>query len=305
MKSEIYQSRTGSQINLYSLIPNNEARAVVHISHGMVEHASRYSRFAIELCKSGYAVYTHDMRGHGHTVARDAPQGVFAKSNGFQLILEDQNEIIKLAKERHPNKPIICFGHSLGSIINLNYALKYPEQVSALACWNSGVETGILPRASRIILAIESIFRKPHLPSLFAWKLSFGAWNAKFKPNRTAFDWLSQDENEVDLYVDDPLCGFEASISMWRDILDGVFYAGNKKNLIRLTNSLPVHILGGAEDPCTNNGRDMAKLSARLEKQGMKDVTSKILEGTRHETLNEIHRNQTTAQFLEWLNERF
>ena len=277
----------------------------MHISHGRVEHASLYSRFAIELCKSGYAVYTHDIRGHGHTVARDAPQGVFAKSNGFQLILEDQNEIIKLAQDRHPNKPIICFGHSLGSIINLNYALKYPEKVSALACWNSGVETGILPRASRIILAIESIIRKPHLPSLFAWKLSFGAWNDKFKPNRNAFDWLSQDENEVDLYVDDPLCGFEASISMWRDILDGVFYAGNKKNLIRLTNSLPGHILGGAKDPCTNNGRDMAKLSARLENQGMRDVTSIIVEGTRHETLNEINRDQTTAQYLEWINKRF
>jgi alpha-beta hydrolase superfamily lysophospholipase len=305
MKSEIYQSRTGSQINLYSLIPTNEVRAIVHISHGMVEHAQRYSRFAIELCKSGYAVYTHDIRGHGHTLAHDAPRGVFAKSNGFQLILEDQNEIIKLAQDRHPNKPVIYFGHSLGSIINLNFALKYSEQVSALACWNSGIETGILPKASRIILSIESIFRKPHLPSLFAWKLSFGAWNAKFKPNRTEFDWLSHDENEVDLYVDDPLCGYEASISMWRDILDGVFYVGNKKNLIRLSNSLPVHIIGGAEDPCTNNGRDMIKLAVKLKNQGITDVTCNILEGTRHETLNEINRNQTTIQFIEWLNERF
>ena len=305
MKSEIYQSQTGSKINLYSLIPNNEVKAIIHISHGMVEHALRYKRFANELCKSGYAVYTHDLRGHGQTLAHDAPQGVFAKSNGFELILEDQNEIVKLAKKRHPNKPVICFGHSLGSIVNLNFALKYPEQVNALACWNSGIETGILPRASRVILSLESIFRKPHLPSLFAWKLSFGAWNAKFKPNRTEFDWLSQDEKEVDLYVDDPLCGFEASISMWRDILEGVFYAGHKNNLIRLSNNLPVHIIGGAEDPCTNNGRDMIKLATKLEKQGMKDVTSTILEGTRHETLNEINRDQTTTEFIEWLNERF
>ena len=37
----------------------------------------------------------------------------------------------------------------------------------------------------------------------------------------------------------------------------------------------------------------------------MNDVTSAILEGTRHETLNEINRDQTTAQFIDWLNERF
>ena len=81
MKNEIYQSQTGSQINLYSLIPNNEVKAIIHISHGMVEHALRYKRFANELSKSGYAVYTHDMRGHGQTQALDASQGVFAKSN--------------------------------------------------------------------------------------------------------------------------------------------------------------------------------------------------------------------------------
>ena len=73
------------------------------------------------------------MRGHGKTVASDAPQGVFAKSDGFNMVLKDQNEIINLIKDRLPNKPIICFGHSLGSIINLNYALKYPNQVECIS----------------------------------------------------------------------------------------------------------------------------------------------------------------------------
>ena len=143
----------------------------------------------------------------------------------------------------------------------MNFALRYPETVNGLACWNSGIETGILPRASRIILSLESFFRNTHLPSLIAWKLSFDAWNSKFKPNRTNFDWLSQDENEVNLYVNDSLCGFEASISMWRDIIEGVFFAGNNKNLIKLEEKLPVHIVGGSSDPCTNNGKDMEKLS--------------------------------------------
>ena len=271
----------------------------------MVEHALRYSRFASELCQSGFAVYSHDIRGHGHTEAEDAPQGVFAKTNGFNVILKDQNDVIKLAKERHPNKPIICFGHSLGSIINLNFALRYPKMVNALACWNSGIETGILPRASRIILSIESVFRDPNLPSLIAWKLSFGAWNSKFKPNRTDFDWLSQDDKEVDLYVNDSLCGFEASISMWRDILEGVFFAGNQKNLIKLDKNLPVHIVGGGIDPCTNNGKDMEKLALKLKNNGLSDVTCNILDNTRHESLNEVNRDHTTKEFMNWLDSRF
>ena len=305
MNRETYISSSEAQLNLYSLFPAIEIKGVVHIAHGMVEHALRYSRFANELCKSGYAVYTHDLRGHGHTLAKDASRGVFAKSNGFKLILQDQSDVIKLAKERHPNKPIICFGHSLGSIINLNFALRYPHHVDALACWNSGIETGIFPKASRLILGLESIFRNSNNPSLFAWKLSFGAWNSKFKPNRTDFDWLSQDENEVDLYVKDSLCGFEASISMWRDILEGVFFAGNNKNLIKLDKNIPVHIIGGDLDPCTNSGKDMEKLALKLKNNGLSDVTCNILDATRHESLNEINREETTKEFIDWLQVRF
>jgi len=305
MQTEIYQSRTGSKIYLHSLLPSGEARAVVHISHGMAEHSLRYSRFALELTSAGFAVFAHDMRGHGRTIADDAPQGVFAKSDGLNTVIEDQNEIVNLIKERLPNKPIICFGHSLGSIINLNFALKYPNQVNALACWNSGIETGLLPKASRIILAIESFFRNQNLPSLIAWKLSFEAWNSKFKPNRTKSDWLSRDENEVNLYVNDPYCGFEVSISMWRDVLEGIFYAGNQKNLRKLPKKLPVHLIGGAEDPCTANGSDMKKLAIKLQNSGLSDVTCSILKRTRHESLNEVNRDQTTEQFIKWLKERF
>jgi len=305
MERETYKSSSGAKINLYSLLPIGEVRAVIHITHGMAEHALRYSRFASKLANASYAVFAHDYRGHGFTKADGAPQGVFSESNGFSLVLEDQNEVINLIKQRLPDKPIICLGHSLGSIINLNFALKYPHQTNALACWNSGIETGLLPQVSRKILALEALIRDSNSPSLIAWKLSFGAWNAKFKPNRTEFDWLSQDEKEVDLYVEDPLCGFDVSISMWRDILDGVFYAGNKKNLKSLSKELPVHIIGGAQDPCTNNGRDMEKLAVKLRNNGLSDVTCKILERTRHESLNEINRDQTTVLFISWLQERF
>jgi alpha-beta hydrolase superfamily lysophospholipase len=305
MNSETLISSTGAKLNVYSLVPQKEVKAIIHIAHGMVEHALRYSRFSRELCQSGYAVYSHDIRGHGYTEVEDAPQGVFADSNGFHAILKDQNDVITIAKERHPNKPIICFGHSLGSIINLNFALRYPKMVNALACWNSVIEKGILTQASRIILSIESFFRDSNLPSLIAWKLSFGAWNSKFKPNRTDFDWLSQDDKEVDLYVNDSLCGFEASISMWRDILEGVFFAGNQKNLIKLDKNIPVHILGGRIDPCTNNGKDMEKLALKLKNNGLSDVTCNILDNTRHESLNEVNRDQTTKEFMNWLDSRF
>ena len=64
MQTEIYQSPTGSKINLHSLLPLGEVRAVVHITHGMAEHSSRYSRFALELTAAGFAVFAHDLSYH-------------------------------------------------------------------------------------------------------------------------------------------------------------------------------------------------------------------------------------------------
>ena len=49
MQRESYESPTGSQINFYSLLPANDIRGVVHVTHGMAEHSIRYSRFALEL----------------------------------------------------------------------------------------------------------------------------------------------------------------------------------------------------------------------------------------------------------------
>ena len=109
----------------------------------------------------------------------------------------------------------------------------------------------------------------------------------------------------MDLYVNDSLCGFEASISMWRDILEGVFFAGNQKNLIKLDKNLPVHIVGGGIDPCTNNEKDMEKLALKLKNNGLSDVTCNILDNTRHESLNEVNRDHTTKEFMNWLDSRF
>ena len=81
MNSETLISSTGAKLNVYSLVPQKEVKAIIHIAHGMVEHALRYSRFAKELCQLGYAVYSHDIRGHGHTEAEDAPQGVLDRKS--------------------------------------------------------------------------------------------------------------------------------------------------------------------------------------------------------------------------------
>ena len=42
-------------------------KGIVHIIHGMGEHALRYNEFAAYLNGLGFTVYAMDQRGHGKT----------------------------------------------------------------------------------------------------------------------------------------------------------------------------------------------------------------------------------------------
>jgi len=156
----------------------------------------------------------------------------------------------------------------------------------------------------QIILGTEAILRGRQTPSRIATALTFDAWNKTFKPNRTGFDWLSRDEAEVDAYIADPLCGFDASISLWLDVTAAIYFGADDRNLARLPKSLPVHLLGGGDDPCSAKGRAMERLARRMQKARLTDVTCLVLPNTRHESLNEINRDQTTEDFLNWLETR-
>ena len=298
-------SPSGAHIHLFSRMPERGVKAAVHVNHGMAEHAARYARFAHALTKRGYAFFAHDHRGHGKTTAPDAPKGVFGKTRGFEKVIEDVHAVNSHIRARDHDVPVVCFGHSMGSAIALNYALRHPERVDGLACWNLGAENGLLARIGRLVLRAEAKYRGTDVASAVAPKLTFDAWNRVFKPNRTEFDWLSRDEQEVDLYVNDPDCGFPVSTGLWLDVLDAVAYASQRQRLSVLAKGLPIHILGGEQDPCSNRGRDMEKLAKRFHEAGFRDVTGQIMPESRHETLNEVNREDATMSFVNWLEARY
>ncbi len=296
------ESPSGATLQLYSALTGERPRAVVQINHGMGEHAGRYQRFADFLNAHGYGVYAHDHRGHGETSSLDSHPGHFAARNGWDKVIEDVAAVNSHIKEQNPDVPIVCFGHSMGSIIAFNYALRHPGTYQALCCWNAGFTTGALAAIGRMILKVERLFKGSDVPSRITRKLTFDAWNAAFKPNRTEFDWLSRDDEEVNKYVNDPHCGIPISIGLWLDVLSGIYFNADDGNLKALAKDLPVHLQGGAADPCSEHGKAVEVIALRLKKAGLTDVTLTILENTRHESLNEINRDKTMSDFADWLD---
>lgn len=301
---DTHSPSAGVSLNYFHNVPKGKLKGVVHINHGLAEHAQRYETFAHDLAKAGYASYVHDHRGHGATVAPGASIGSFG-DDGWNGVIADVYAMNQLAKINHPDVPTIVFGHSMGGILTLSYLMTHPESVSAAALWNFGVEAGVLGFVLKSILKVQRMFLGSDVPSGLVKAQTFEAWNKKFAPNRTEFDWLSRDEAQVDKYVADPLCGFDSSIALWLELVGGIYFGADNNNLAKLPNTLPIHLQGGEKDPCSEYGTAVAKVYQRMQSAGMTDVTFNLLADTRHESLNEINRDETVADFIAWLDKRF
>lgn len=295
-----FPSPTGA--TLYVLFRSAEAppRGVVQINHGLAEHAARYGRFAEFLAARGWHVYAQDHRGHGHTTASDAPLGRFAEHGGAEAVIADVAAVHDLIADRHPGLPVIVFGHSMGGLIALNFVARHRHRIAAAAIWNANFSAGLGGRLAQALLAWERMRLGADVPSRLLPRLTFRAWQAKTPHARTPFDWLSRDAAEVEAYIADPLCGWDASVSMWRDVFALIFAGMDDRTLAGIRRSLPLQLIGGADDPATEGGRSVADLAHRLRQLGFSNLASTIYPETRHESLNELNREVIMEDFAAW-----
>jgi alpha-beta hydrolase superfamily lysophospholipase len=295
-----YPSPTGAKLNLYTRRAEGKARGVIQVNHGIAEHAARYARFADALAAQGFHTYAHDHRGHGYTEAPDAPPRIFGRPDGGAKVIADIDAVHDLIAEENPGLPVIVFGHSMGGLVALNYVLQHSRRVQAAAAWNANFSAGLLGYAAKAILAFERFRLGSDVPSRILPKLTFQDWAGKVPDRRTDFDWLSHDAAEVDAYVADPLCGWDPTVSMWRDVFGFVFRGADDRNFSGVRKELPFNLVGGTEDPSTFGGKAVSDLASRMHRMGFSHVVSIIYPETRHESLNELNRNVINENFAVW-----
>lgn len=293
-------SPTGATLNLHIALPAGPPRGAVQINHGLAEHAGRYARFARFLAARGFAVYAHDHRGHGLTVAPGAPQGSFGPEPAARNVVADVAAVHDLIGTEHPGAPVIVFGHSMGALITLNFVLEHHRRVAGAAAWNGNFSAGLTGRLAQAVLAWERFRLGSDVPSRILPALTFRDWARKVTDGRTAFDWLTRDQREVDAYVADPLCGFDASVGMWKAVFDLIFAGTDDRSFAGIPRGLPFNVAGGAKDPATEFGKATERLAGRLRAMGFSDVVSKVHADTRHETLNELDRDAVMDEFALW-----
>ena len=306
MKSDTFTFKTsdGIQIFTYRWMPDEASavKGVVQIAHGMAEHAARYERFADALTKAGYAVYANDHRGHGKTAGSQDNLGYFADENGWEKVVKDMHTLTGIIKKENPNKPFFLFGHSMGSFLSRHYSMLYASELTGLILSGTGGDPGAIGKIGLFVAKMDAMFHGRKAKSEIMTKLSFGAFNNAFKPNRTDFDWLSRDNAEVDKYINDPLCGTVFTAGFFCDMLGGLDFINNKENIGKIPKNLPIYLFSGAKDPVGGNTKGVNQVYNSLKNAGIGDLTLKFYENGRHESLNEINRDEVSRDVIAWLD---
>ncbi len=295
----------GKTIQVRHWLPSGEPKAAIVIAHGMAEHGGRYERFAEVLVAKGFEVYTPDHRGHGKTAATAGELGLWEKE-GFRRVIDDLHEIVLLAFAAKPGNPLFLFGHSLGSLLSQGYISLYGEGLAGVALsGTAGPMPAALIGGGGAIAAMGCLFKGPGALAPLADKMSFGAFNDAFKPNRTPFDWLSRDNAEVDKYIADPFCGFVCRYGYFRALIAGLKAFQSPEAVALIPKGLPVFMASGAMDPVGGASGSVTALAATYRALGISDVEDRLYEGARHEILNETNRDDVAIDFLAWFEKQY
>jgi alpha-beta hydrolase superfamily lysophospholipase len=293
----------GARLYVYRWLPDvGLGRAVVHIAHGLAEHAGRYERLAETLTDNGYVVIANDHRGHGRTAGTPEQAGHFADSDGWRRVLSDIEQLRARTQQDYPQLLGVLFGHSMGSLIAQHLLYRAPRLFDAVVMSGANGLVSPLVHTGKLIARFERWRLGKSGKSELINGLTFDAFNKAFAPNRTAFDWLSRDEAEVDKYIADPWCGFLCSTQLWIDMLGAITEAARKDNRARIPHDIPIYLFSGSRDPVNAEGRGTTALAESYRASGMKSVSYRVFPQARHETLNEINRAEVTEYLLDWLN---
>jgi alpha-beta hydrolase superfamily lysophospholipase len=278
----------------------------------MAEHSLRYERFARRLNAEGIEVWTMDLRGHGHTADLQVNDpgvggllGHCADHDGVSLVTGDIDTLNHLIMENRPGVPLFLMGHSWGSFLTQNYIESYGgiKGIKLAGCVLSGTRgpDGLKVRAGVPVMVFLSCMAGVRRYSSLSWAIADGPFNKPFRPNRTPYDWISRDNEEVDKFIADPLCGFPCSSGFYRDLLSLLDRIHKPEQMGQIDRRLPIYVLSGSADPVGDMGSSPTALVDAYRAMGIDNLEFVLYPDARHEPLNETNREEVTENFLTWI----
>jgi alpha-beta hydrolase superfamily lysophospholipase len=273
--SEMSWRTQEKKVELYAQAwePDAPVKAAVCLVHGLGDHSGRYAYVAQFLTQGGYSVLAVDLHGHGKATGQ---RGHVPSSQAF---LEDIDRLLQEAERRHPGKPRFLYGHSLGGLLVLFYALRRKPQLAGVISSSPGLRSPVLEQKAKIAFAkiMGSL-----LPSL---SIPVGLDAAT----------ISRDPEVVQAYQKDPLVHDVVTLATTKYSIQIVPWTWEHAAEF----SLPLLLMHGTGDRLTYHAG-----SQEFSRLIPGDCTLKLWDGLYHELHNEPEKDQVLNCLVAWMDDR-
>jgi len=253
--------------------PEGKPKAVVALVHGLGEHIGRFAHVGEAFSKAGYALMGLDLRGHGQS---GGPRG---HTPSIEAYMRDIDLLLEHVHSRYPGLPTFLYGHSLGGILVLNYALRRRPDLKGVIATSSGLHTALEQQRVKVLLAnvLGRLAPTALMPS--------GLDTSK----------LSHDPQVEQVYIKDPLVHDRVSLGFGKTMLEA------NRWVLQHASEFPLPLLlmhGTADQIAFPSGSK--EFAAALGDKAKLVLWNDLY----HETHNEPEKAQVLKTAVDWMDER-
>ena len=310
IKNEFTFLSSDQKTNIHAItcLPkDNKFTRVFQIIHGMCEYIERYLPFIEYLTTKGFVVVGHDQLGHGQSINSEEDLGYVGEPDPNDLLIKDIHILRTITQKKYPDLPYFICGHSMGSYLLRQYICSYSKGLAGIIILGTGYMSPCETLMSLGFLNFLACFKGMRHRSKLTKKISFelGPYKKYDHENKDINNsWISRDPEIVKQYYADKKCQFDFTINGFFGLVTAIRYSCNPSNVAKINKDIPILFVSGDKDPVGNNGEGVKKAYEIMKLIGSVDVTLKLYEGSRHEVLNELNRDEVYEYILNWVNEK-
>jgi len=254
--------------------PAGEARGIVVLVHGLGEHSDRYPHLREALLEAGYMLAACDLRGHGRSGGRRG------HIDSFDEYRTDLALALQHFQSLRPELPLFLYGHSLGSVIALDFILAGGDGLTGSILSGAALDASQVAPAWQVAI-LKGLSR---IWSTFSLKVALpGAL-------------LSRDPDVCNAYDSDPMVHWTRSARLATEGLAAVERVRSHAEDLH-TPALFIH---GEQDPIVPVGA----ARAFFEAIPASDKTMYVYAGGLHECHNDLDNARVMGDVVAWLDER-